>query len=299
MKCIFTIDVEDWFHILDLPSTPPIAQWNSLPSRVEGNFHKMLEILDEHNAKSTCFFLGWVAERFPTLVREAAARGHEIASHGYSHLLAHQQTAEVFYADAVRARNALQDISGQPVLGYRASGFSVTEETPWFFEKLMAAGYRYDSSVFPGTHGHGGMTDVPCAPYEVEPGSGFVEFPVSVEHVAGRPVCFFGGGYLRLFPYSIISKMTRRVLAKRRPVVFYIHPREIDLTAPRLPMSFTRRFKSYVNLASTEPKLRSLLTEFQVTSFRDFLAKQVESIPGWQPDRLETFAAKRVETTNA
>lgn len=299
MKCIFSIDVEDWFHILDLPSTPPIAEWNSLPSRVEDNFHKMLDILDENKSQSTCFFLGWVAERFPELVREAAARGHEIASHGYSHLLAYQETADNFFADAVRSRNVLQDISGQPVLGYRASGFSVTEETPWFFEKLMAAGYRYDSSVFPGTHAHGGMPDVPCAPYEVEPGSGFIEFPVSVEHVAGRPVCFFGGGYLRLFPYSMISRMTRRVLAKGRPVIFYIHPREIDLSAPRLPMGLTRRFKSYVNLASTEPKLRGLLSEFQVTSFRDFMEHELDVMPGWRHERTTTFPVKRAEPTNA
>jgi polysaccharide deacetylase family protein (PEP-CTERM system associated) len=259
-----------------------MSQWDSLPSRVERNFQKLLDILDEHNSQATCFFLGWVAERFPHLVREAVARGHEIASHGYSHVLVCHESADSFSDDVVRSRSVLQDISGQPVLGYRAPGFSVTTDTPWFFEKLMDAGYRYDSSVFPGTHGHGGLSDAPSAPYEVEAGSGFVEFPVSVEHVAGRAVCFFGGGYLRLFPYSTIRHMAHRVLAKGRPVVFYIHPREIDSSAPRLPMSFTRRFRSYVNLGSTEPKLRNLLSDFPVTSFREFMAHQPRLAPGYQ-----------------
>jgi polysaccharide deacetylase family protein (PEP-CTERM system associated) len=271
MKCIFSIDVEDWFHILDLPSTPHISTWQSLPSRVEKNFLKLLDILDETNARATCFFLGWVAEKFPHLVREAAKRGHEVSSHGYSHILAYQVTAENFYEDAVRAKKTIEDISGQPVWGYRAAGFSVTEAIPWFFEKLIQAGYRYDSSVFPAQRGHGGMRNGSCDPYGVESPSGFVEFPVSVEHVAGYPICFFGGGYLRLFPYSVIRKMTRRVLRQGRPVIFYVHPREIDVQSPRLAMKMARRFKSYVNLKTTERKIRNLLSEFEVVTFQDFI----------------------------
>lgn len=278
MKCIFSIDVEDWFHILDLPSTPPIPAWQSLPSRVEKNFLKLLDILDETNARATCFFLGWVAERFPHLVREAAKRGHEISSHGYSHILAYQVTAKEFYEDAVRAKKTIEDISGQPVWGYRAAGFSVTEAVPWFLEKLIQAGYRYDSSVFPAPRGHGGMCNGSCHPYAVESPSGFVEFPVSVERVAGYPICFFGGGYLRLFPYSVIRKMTRRVLRQGRPVIFYVHPREIDVQSPRLDMSMTRRFKSYVNLKTTERKIRNLLSEFEVVTFRDFIDNELNEL---------------------
>ncbi|MGA7622941.1 MAG: XrtA system polysaccharide deacetylase [Candidatus Acidiferrales bacterium] len=279
MKCIFSIDVEDWFHLLDLPSTPHISKWGSLPSRVETNFLRLLDILDETNAQATCFFLGWVAERFPHLVREAAKRGHEISSHGYGHILAYQVTAKEFYEDAVRAKKAIEDISGQPVWGYRASGFSVTEEIPWFFETLIEADYRYDSSVFPAPRGHGGMRTGNCAPYEVKSPSAFVEFPVSVEHVAGYPICFFGGGYLRLFPYSVIRNMARRVLRQGRPVIFYVHPREIDLRAPRLAMGMKRRFKCYVNIETTEPKIRSLLSEFEVVTFRDFIDNEFEQLP--------------------
>jgi polysaccharide deacetylase family protein (PEP-CTERM system associated) len=280
MKCIFSIDVEDWFHILDLPSTPPVSKWESLPSRVEDNFLKLLDILDETKTRSTCFFLGWVAERFPRLVQEADKRGHEVASHGYSHILAYQVTSEAFYEDAVRAKKAIEDITGEPVWGYRASGFSVTEEIPWFFEKLVQAGYRYDSSVFPGSHGHGGMRNGNCAPHEADVSSGFVEFPVSVERVAGFPICFFGGGYLRLFPYSVIKSMTQRVLRQERPVIFYVHPREIDLHAPRLAMGMKRRFKSYVNLATTERKVRSLLrSEFEFVTFQDFLVNEFRESP--------------------
>src|SRR6266545_3316635 len=134
-RCIFSVDVEDWFHILALPTTPDVAQWDTLPSRVEPNFRRMLDLFSEHRVSVTCFFLGWVAERFPTLVREAAERGHEIASHGYAHTLAYRMTHEAFATDVRRAKDVLEGITGKPVLGYRAPGFSVTEDTPWFFTK--------------------------------------------------------------------------------------------------------------------------------------------------------------------
>jgi polysaccharide deacetylase family protein (PEP-CTERM system associated) len=271
MNCIFSIDVEDWYHILDLPTTPPIAQWASLPSRVEGNFLKLLATLAETKAKATCFFLGWIAEKYPHLVREAAREGHEIASHGYGHRLAYEMTPKEFFEDALRSKKILEEITGEPVWGYRASGFSVTLETPWFFETLMQAGYRYDSSVFPAPRGHGGLPGGNLAPYRVESSTDFVEFPASVERVAGKPVCFFGGGYLRLFPYTLIRSMTRRVLRQGRPVIFYVHPREVDLESPRLPMGWTRQFKSYVNISTTQPKIRRILRDFEMVTFREFL----------------------------
>jgi polysaccharide deacetylase family protein (PEP-CTERM system associated) len=280
MKCIFSIDVEDWFHILDLPSTPRIREWDFLTSRVERNFLRLLEILADNNTRVTCFFLGWVAQKFPHLVLEAANQGHEIASHGYSHRLVYQMTPRDFQEDAVRARKIIEDAGGQPVSGYRASGFSVTQETPWFFEKLVEAGYRYDSSVFPAPRGHGGLPSGCYAPYRIEESSDFVEFPISVEPVVGRPMCFFGGGYLRLFPYPVIRSMTRRILRQGRPVIFYVHPREIDPGFPRLTMGMKRRFKSYVNLASTETKIKKILSEFEITTFQEFL---MSSVKGWSP----------------
>ena len=168
MTNILSVDVEDWFHILDAPAAPRIEEWDSLPSRVEMNFRKLLELFGRHQVHATCFFLGWVAERFPHLVHEAIAQGHEIASHGYSHRLAYEMSPAEFLEDIQRARRLLQDISGQSVIGYRAPGFSVTKKIPWFFEKIAEAGYRYDSSVFPGLSGHGGIEHSPCAPYVIQ-----------------------------------------------------------------------------------------------------------------------------------
>ena len=265
---IFSVDVEDWFHILDVPSAPPISEWANLPSRVEKNFSKLLEIFAEHGVQVTCFVLGWVGERFPHLVQEAAARGHEIASHGYGHRLVYQQSRQDFYDDVRRARLLLEDVAGVPVLGYRAPGFSTTTDTPWFFDALAEAGYQYDSSVFPAPRTHGGIRDARRDPYRVNGSHGIVELPISVVDFMGSPMCFFGGGYLRLFPYWLIRKKANEVLAQGRPVVFYIHPREIDPDHPRLPMSRSRTFKSYVNLDSTEAKLRRVLQDFPVTTFQ-------------------------------
>lgn len=273
MKTIFSVDVEDWFHILGVPSTPTIEQWDALPSTVEQNFRRLLDIFDEKDTHVTCFFLGWVAQRFPHLVREASGRGHEIASHGFAHRLVYEQSANEFYEDALTARKILEDISGRPVLGYRSSGFSVTLDTPWFFDKLLEAGYRYDSSVFPAPRGHGGMASRPDPHMRRGESGELMEFPITVVDVLGRKLCFFGGGYLRLFPWAVIRRMTARVLDEGRPVVFYIHPREIDPNHPRLPMSARRRFKSYVNLDTTEAKLRHILDEFDVTSFDRFIAE--------------------------
>jgi polysaccharide deacetylase family protein (PEP-CTERM system associated) len=145
-RAIFSVDVEDWFHILDVPSTPAIESWSELPSRVESNFLRLLDLFGKKSVHVTCFFLGWVGERFPHLVKECVNQGHEVASHGYSHRLIYQMTRDEFYEDAIRSRSLLEDIAGIPVRGYRASGFSVTEQTPWFFEELAKAGYYYDSS---------------------------------------------------------------------------------------------------------------------------------------------------------
>ena len=258
--CALTIDVEDWFHILDLETTPDVDGWSALESRVERGFHALLELLARHDVRATCFFLGWVAERFPHLVHEAKRAGHEIGSHGLHHTLVYTMTADAFREDARRSRELLEDLSGSRVLGYRAAGFSVTENTPWFFDEVAEAGFAYSSSIFPASRGHGGMAGGRLEPYVVETrGRPVVEAPVTVAETCGRRMCFFGGGYLRLFPYALVERMTRRVLAEGRPVIFYVHPREADPEHPRLPMPAVRRFKSYVNLDSMMPKLDRLM----------------------------------------
>jgi polysaccharide deacetylase family protein (PEP-CTERM system associated) len=270
--CVFSVDIEDWFHILALPTSPDVRQWDSLPSRVEENSMRLFDLFSEYDVSVTLFFLGWVAERFPSLVREASARGHEIASHGYAHMLVYQMTPAEFYEDIHKSKELIEQIGGRPVLGYRSPGFSVTAKTPWFFDKLAEAGYLYDSSVFPGVRQHGGMVGSGIAPHEVRTHLHPIrEFPISVVNVLGTAICFFGGGYLRLSPYACTRYMARRVLAEGRPVIFYVHPREIDPSHPRLRMNPVRRFKSYVNLGTTEGKLRRIVTDFRVTSFERYM----------------------------
>lgn len=271
-RIIFSVDVEDWFHILEVESVKESAAWDRLPSRVERNFHMLLNLLDEKKAQATCFFLGWIGERFPALVREAARRGHEIASHGYAHRLVWQMNQAEFYQDALRSKKLLEDIAGTVVLGYRCPGFSLTRRTPWFFDQLVAAGYQYDSSVFPLERAHGGMPGGCRVPHVVgNQSSGIVEIPVSVADVGKRSLCFFGGGYLRLTPYWLIQRMAKQVLNAGRPLIFYIHPRELDPEQPRLKMSCIREFKSYVNLRGTENKIRRILEDFPVGTFQKFL----------------------------
>jgi len=275
MVSVFSVDVEDWFHILNLPSGHGLSEWDSLPSRVEASFRRLLDLFSRHDVRVTCFFLGWVAERFPHLVLEASELGHEIASHGYSHSLVYTMSSEEFLADIQRSKDILEGITGGRVLGYRAPGYSVTEKTPWFFEKVAEAGYRYDSSVFPTRRGHGGVAGTFCAPHAIPVGSSdtLIEFPISVAEVLTARFCVFGGGYLRVFPWSLIKSMATRVTKQGRPVTFYVHPREIDPEHPRLSMNPLRTFKCYVNLKSTERKVESILKEFPLTTFQQFLAE--------------------------
>lgn len=269
MKCILSVDVEDWFHILDVPSTPNISKWDLLPSRVERNFLKLLDIFDEFSVSVTCFFLGWVGEKYPDLVKEAHKRGHEIASHSYSHELIFRMSSAEFLEDVIKAKKLLEDISGEAVIGYRASGFSYTKESPWFFDRLIEAGHKYDSSVFPAWHGHGGIEVSNYSPHLIQRiGGAIIEFPISVSKIFGLPVCFFGGGYLRFFPFQIIKKMAENVQKEKRPVIFYLHPREIDPFQPRLPMNAIRRFKTYCNLSTTENKIRRILASFKFETMK-------------------------------
>jgi len=269
MNNIMSIDVEEWFHILDLTTLPNFQEWNQLENRIEKNFTNMLEGFESDGIKATCFFLGWVAERYPHLVKRAAEAGHEIASHGYSHTLIYSQTQEQFREDITKAKKIIEDVSGQEVLGYRAPGFSITEKTPWALEELVRAGYKYDSSYFPGYRSFGGLSTSPLDPHQIKtPAGPIMEFPISAYPVFGKNICFFGGGYLRLFPYWLIKKMMKKVHRAGRPVNVYIHPREIDPTHPRIPMNPKRKFQTYVNLKTTKGKLDSLGDDFEFTNFK-------------------------------
>lgn len=279
-RCVFSVDVEEWFHILDVPSTPPIHQWDRQESRVEASFRRMLDVFAEKQVRTTLFFLGWVAERHPRLVREAAAQGHEIASHGYAHELVYKHDRLHFTEDVRRAKGIIEDAAGVKVRGYRAPGFSATRETPWFFEALAETGHAYDSSIWPGNRNHGGWPGALPVPHVVPTAKGdIVEFPISMDRVLGRDLYFFGGGYLRFFPYPVIRDRAKVVLKEGRPVVLYLHPREVDPGHPRLPMSAKRRFMSYVNLSTTEPKMRRLFDDLPMTTFGALLDAGVAHLP--------------------
>lgn len=271
-RSVFTVDVEEWFHILDVPSTPPLAAWAGLPSRVEASFRSMLDVFAEKRVRTTLFFLAWVAERYPHLVKEAVAGGHEVASHGYAHQLVYKQDRATFLADITKAKDIIEQAAGTVVKGYRAPGFSVTAETPWFFSAVAEAGYRYDSSIFPGERGHGGLPGAMAVPHVIPTAQGdLVEFPISLSSMFGKPMYFFGGGYLRFFPYRLIRAKAEGVLAEKRPVVFYLHPREVDPGHPRLAMGAKRRFMTYHNLRSTMPKMRRLLGDLPMATFGELM----------------------------
>ncbi|MDD3051874.1 MAG: polysaccharide deacetylase family protein [Candidatus Cloacimonetes bacterium] len=272
MKNIISIDVEDWFHILELESTPDLKEWNNLESRVENNFLALLDLLDESEVRATCFFLGWIAEKFPRLVSEASKRKHEIAAHGYAHQLVHALTENQFYEDISKTKKILEDISGSEVIGYRAPGFSITPQTTWAFTRLAEAGYKYDSSLFPAKRGHGYFLNTKLHPYKLSD-LDFFEFPLTVKSILMKKICFFGGGYLRLFPFWLVKLMSDQVMKENRPVIYYVHPREIDVNQPRLTMNWQRRFKSYINLKTTKPKLTKLIKSYQYTTYRDFISE--------------------------
>jgi len=267
-----TIDVEDWFHILDSSLVPDMAQWSHLPSRVEGNLERILLLLADTRAVGTFFWLGWMAKRHSHLVRRCWDAGHEIASHGYGHLLAYKVGPTEFRQDITHAKSVLEDIIGAPVKGFRAPGFGIKKNNGWAFDIIKESGYVYDSSVFPASRGHGGIAESPLGIHFVKTQSGLLpEIPVSVVKILGRRTSLFGGGYLRLACMSLIRWGIKKVHSQNRPLVVYVHPRDIDLHQPRLALSLRRRFKCYVNLRGTLAKLTWLCRHYSFRTMADVL----------------------------
>ncbi|MEO8152854.1 MAG: XrtA system polysaccharide deacetylase [Rhizobacter sp.] len=258
-----TVDVEDYFQVSALAPYISRDRWDQIPCRVERNVERLLQRFDEHGARATFFTLGWVAERYPQLVRDIVARGHELASHGYGHLRASDQTRTEFMADIVNAKKLLEDIGGKPVLGYRAPSFSIGESNLWAFECLEEAGYVYSSSVYPVKHDHYGMPDSPRFPYKVN--AGVTEIPITTVRVMGRNLPAGGGGYFRFAPYGVsrwaIDRFNRD---EGKPAIFYMHPWEIDPDQPRVAgPGLKTRFRHYVNLHRTDDRLKRLLSDFK------------------------------------
>lgn len=259
-----TIDVEDYFQVSAF--APHIARdsWDHMPCRVERNVDAILEILDEHRAQATFFTLGWMAERYRDMVRSIVAQGHELASHGYAHQRATDQSPQEFYQDITRAKSLLEDVGGVAVQGYRAPSFSIGRTNLWAQSTLKKAGYRYSSSVYPIRHDHYGMPDAPRFAFYPEGADGLLELPVTTVSLFNRNLPAGGGGYFRLLPYSVSRWCLRRVnTVDRQPCIFYFHPWEIDPGQPRQKnISVKTRFRHYVNLSSMERRIRALCKDF-------------------------------------
>ena len=273
-----TVDVEDWYHILQSPAVPSIVHWSGLESRIERNLDKLLKLLDSASGKCTLFWLGWVAERHKEMVRKCWAAGHEIACHGYAHVLAHEVGRQAFWEDITRAKAVLEDIIGEPVRGFRAPGFCIANETAWAFDMIKEAGYHYDTSVFPASRSYGGMPGTILGPHFIETHNGhLLEIPVSVVQVFGWKACLFGGGYLRLATKPMIRWGLDKLKAIGRPPVVYVHPREIDPYHPRLPLSAAKRFRCYTRLKSTLSKLEWLCRDYQLRSVLETVESYIKS----------------------
>ena len=258
-----TIDVEDYFQVSAFAPHISRQEWNSRECRVERNVARILEILSKRQVKATFFTLGWIAERYPKLIRQMAEQGHEIASHGYGHERATDQTEEAFFADIQLAKVILEDLCGTEVKGYRAPSFSIGKSNLWAFDCLERAGYRYSSSVYPIHHDHYGMPDSPRFAYQIRPG--LMEIPITTLRVLNRNLPSSGGGYFRLLPYPLSRWMLGRVnRTDAQAGIFYFHPWEIDVEQPRIAgISRKTKFRHYVNISRMEGRLEQLLGDFK------------------------------------
>ena len=258
-----TIDVEDYFQVSAFAPCIARSEWDTRECRVERNVGRILEMLDRHQVKATFFTLGWIAERYPELVREMARRGHEVASHGYAHQRVSDQSRADFLDDITRAKAILESLSGQEVRGYRAPSFSISTGNLWAFDCLVEAGYRYSSSIYPIKHDHYGIPDAPRFLHEVRPS--LAEIPATTIRAFSRNWPASGGGYFRLMPYALSRRLLRRVNEQdQSAAVFYFHPWELDPQQPRVAgASAKARFRHYLNLDLMEARLDRLLGDFR------------------------------------
>lgn len=265
-----SFDIEEHFQVAAFDSPARRRQWQSLESRVERNTERILECLDDHHVKATMFVLGWVAERYPQLIRRMVKAGHEIASHGYGHDLVTVLTRDQFREDVKRAKAILEDITGLPVLGYRAPTFTITQETLWALPILLEEGYAYDSSIFPVYHDQYGIPGANPSPHLLSTHSGTLwEVPPSTCKIAWTRVPVAGGGYFRFFPLWLLLQLMRKVEREGESLVFYLHPWEFDHEQPRMSGPLRSRLRHYFNLNKTEKRFRRLIQEFPFAPIRE------------------------------
>jgi polysaccharide deacetylase family protein (PEP-CTERM system associated) len=314
---VLTIDVEDYFQVHAFSSVINPADWDNYESRVEHNTYRILEILSNsgvsnnsytsngssNSIKATFFILGWIAERYPGLVRDIAAQGHEIASHGYRHELVTNQGPDEFRADVAKTKKILEDVTGEEVIGYRASTYSIIRKTLWALKILAEEGYRYDSSIFPVHHDVYGFPEAPRFPFKVNlngdvqtvrsfaaansfarsnrsnvpnDSNVFWEFPISTVRLFGQNLPVAGGGYFRLFPYWLVKRLLGHInRTEQRPFIFYLHPWEFDPGQPKIDNApLKSKVRHYLNLDKVENRFRRLLSNFNFVPIRDLMDKK-------------------------
>ena len=259
-----SVDVEDWFQVGAFEDVIERDDWDAIATRVESNVDAILDLFAEADVHATFFTLGWVAQRHPQMVRRIADAGHELASHGYDHARVFTFDRAAFAEDIRKARDIIEDCSGQQVTGYRAPSFSIDQRTPWAFMELAEQGYAYSSSVAPITHDHYGWRQAPRFAFKPIPWADIIELPVTTAMLGGRRVAAGGGGFFRVLPYAFSRWAIRQVnRSAKRPAVFYFHPWEIDPDQPRVPNAPVRsRLRHYTGLEKMAGKLRDLVHEF-------------------------------------
>jgi peptidoglycan-N-acetylglucosamine deacetylase len=267
MTNILTFDIEEWFHVLDNKETKTENDWEQFETRIHQNMDLIFNLLEKNNQKATFFCLGWVARKYPEVIKKIDSLGYEIATHSDLHQLAFEQTPQVFREDLNRSIKSLEDCIGKKIISYRAPGFSLSKSNKWVFEELINAGIQMDCSIFPAERAHGGFEDFGTAePAWVEVnGMRLKEFPINLKTTFGKNLIFSGGGYFRLFPKFVLLN-----LWKTSPYVMtYFHPRDFDPTQPMIPgLNSIRKFKSYYGLKNTWSKLDAIISEFPFEDLR-------------------------------
>lgn len=264
IKNAMTVDVEDYFQVSAFESIVKREQWDTLPQRVERNTHRVMDLFAQGGIRATFFTLGWVAERHPQLIRRIVSEGHELASHGYSHIRVTRQQPAEFREDIKRTKKMLEDLGGVPVRGYRAASYSIGASNLWALDELKGAGYDYSSSIYPVKHDLYGMPDCPRFACYPRGHDSILEIPVTTIELLGNKLPCGGGGYFRLYPYAVSRWALRRVNNRdRQPGLFYFHPWEIDPGQPRQHnISFKTRVRHYLNLSRMEARLKALMQDF-------------------------------------
>jgi polysaccharide deacetylase family protein (PEP-CTERM system associated) len=275
VKNALTFDIEEYFHAEALAGQLRPEEWPSLTSRVAGTTRRLLDVLDAAETRGTFFVLGWIAARQPDLVRAIAARGHEIACHGYGHRMIQRMSRAEFTEDVWRAKCLLEDLVGTAILGYRAPTFSIMRETWWCLDVLVNAGFRYDSSVFPIRHDRYGVPDAPRFPHRLRTSAGaeLAEFPPSTLALGKARLPIAGGGYFRLAPFALTRWAIRHLNEREgQPAMVYLHPWEMDTEHPVVPGGWLARLRHTVNAGKTQERLGRLLAEFEFAPASAILA---------------------------